>query len=161
MYYPYRFVDRGIREVKFGALLDRLMEKTEPQWLATGALFTLLKIYVPVSDLATVGHYGGVEWDTTQPLPRPKLVRADDRSKDQTYYLSGVRESSLRKVWRSPRPPSGPDSIVTLGMVSPPTYPQIKSLRDGERLSVTDCQPGRKHGYMFRRRETPFQRIPV
>ncbi|KLO19237.1 tRNA 5-methylaminomethyl-2-thiouridylate-methyltransferase [Schizopora paradoxa] len=68
------------REVKFGALLDRLMKRTETGWLATG-------------------HYGGVEWQTINSIPRPKLVRANDRRKDQTYYLSGVRESSLRKAW--------------------------------------------------------------
>jgi len=55
------------------------MDKTKPRWLATG-------------------HYGGIEWDTNNAIPRSKLVRADDRTKDQTYYLSGVRESGLRKT---------------------------------------------------------------
>ncbi|KZT23973.1 5-methylaminomethyl-2-thiouridylate-methyltransferase [Neolentinus lepideus HHB14362 ss-1] len=77
------------REVKFGALLDRLAPQT--QWLATG-------------------HYARKEW--TQSLTpassdspelysmrvRPQLLRAADRHKDQTYYLSSIKEASLRRA---------------------------------------------------------------
>ncbi|TFK46652.1 5-methylaminomethyl-2-thiouridylate-methyltransferase [Heliocybe sulcata] len=77
------------REVKFGALLDRVAPDT--QWLATG-------------------HYARKEW--TQSLTpasnqsselysmriRPQLLRAADRRKDQTYYLSSIKEASLRKA---------------------------------------------------------------
>ena len=65
------------REIKFGALLDRLVPpspgaEAAKTWLATG-------------------HYAQVDWST----PRPRLLRARDRSKDQTYYLSSLRESRL------------------------------------------------------------------
>ncbi|KAL5489932.1 hypothetical protein ACEPAI_4764 [Sanghuangporus weigelae] len=81
------------REVKFGALMDRMIGMKGAAWLATG-------------------HYAGVEW-TRDPPPfatkssgettcrdelRPRLVRARDRTKDQTYYLSSVSETALRKV---------------------------------------------------------------
>ena len=58
-----------------------------------------------------LGHYAGVEWGPSRPpfltannemrserSLRPRLVRSDDRTKDQTYYLSGIKESSLAKV---------------------------------------------------------------
>lgn len=62
------------REIKFGALMDRVITPTPGNWLATG-------------------HYAGIEWSEEG---RPKLVRAKDRTKDQTYYLSSVGEDRLR-----------------------------------------------------------------
>ena len=44
------------------------------------------------------GHYSGTERDTSFTNPRPKLVRAKDRSKDQTYYLSAIKEAALYKA---------------------------------------------------------------
>ncbi|EJD02272.1 tRNA-methyltransferase [Fomitiporia mediterranea MF3/22] len=68
------------REVKFGALMDHVVKKNGAQWLATG-------------------HYAGVGWIQSGPLrPRPRLVRAVDRDKDQTYFLSSITESSLEKA---------------------------------------------------------------
>ncbi|KAI0062349.1 tRNA methyltransferase [Artomyces pyxidatus] len=63
------------REVKFGALMDRLAKDGE--FLATG-------------------HYARRGHD---PLThRPRLLRPLDRLKDQTYYLSSITESSLSKA---------------------------------------------------------------
>lgn len=62
--------------------MDRLVAAKNIKWLATG-------------------HYAGIEW-TNSVNPRPKLVRAADKNKDQTYYLSGVSEASLRRVRTHP-----------------------------------------------------------
>ncbi|CBQ67690.1 related to trna methyltransferase [Sporisorium reilianum SRZ2] len=64
------------REIKFGALMERLLperEKGRKSWLATG-------------------HYAHVAWSEQG---RPMLMRAKDRTKDQTYYLSSVAEDRL------------------------------------------------------------------
>ncbi|ETW86243.1 hypothetical protein HETIRDRAFT_311357 [Heterobasidion irregulare TC 32-1] len=63
------------REVKFGALLDRLTEGT--QFIATG-------------HYARKGHHPVSQ--------RPQLLRPVDRHKDQTYYLSSITEASLSKT---------------------------------------------------------------
>ena len=42
------------------------------------------------------GHYAGKSWSTTHPR-RPMLLRAADRHKDQTYYLSSISEQSLAR----------------------------------------------------------------
>ncbi|KAI5116685.1 hypothetical protein M0805_007506 [Coniferiporia weirii] len=69
------------REVKFGALMDRIAATKDAKWLA-------------------MGHYAGIEWaqSSCSSRPRPRLVRAVDNLKDQTYYLSGVPELSLEKA---------------------------------------------------------------
>ncbi|KAK7693900.1 hypothetical protein QCA50_003473 [Cerrena zonata] len=71
------------KEVKFGALLDKLTVKDA--WLATG-------------------HYARKSWSGPPPSeagpsnPRPKLLRPSDLHKDQTYYLSSISESALAKA---------------------------------------------------------------
>lgn len=55
------------------------------------------------------GHYAQVGWDTSHASPRPKLLRSNDTIKDQTYYLSSITESSLRKVSKPCLLSSGPD----------------------------------------------------
>ncbi|KAJ7126813.1 5-methylaminomethyl-2-thiouridylate-methyltransferase [Mycena epipterygia] len=66
------------REIKFGALLERLPYKNteEPPWLATG-------------------HYARKDWS----LSRPRLLRAVDRVKDQSYYLSSITEMGLARAF--------------------------------------------------------------
>lgn len=71
------------REIKFGALMDRLLPLCgensggRKSWLATG-------------------HYAHVAWNEQADGPaRPMLMRAKDRTKDQTYYLSSVVEDRL------------------------------------------------------------------
>ncbi|KAI9446552.1 tRNA methyltransferase [Lactarius indigo] len=59
-------------EIKFGALFDNLPQGT--QFLATG-------------------HYARKAYHPSN--HRPKLMCASDRTKDQTYYLSSIPESSL------------------------------------------------------------------
>lgn len=44
--------------------------------------------------LAT-GHYAHIVWSENG---RPKLFRARDRKKDQTYFLSCVNENALARV---------------------------------------------------------------
>ncbi|KAG9226479.1 hypothetical protein CCMSSC00406_0005854 [Pleurotus cornucopiae] len=65
------------KEIKFGALLDRLPYSEsipERAWFATG-------------------HYA-----RKLTGPRAKLLRAVDRHKDQTYYLSSLSEASLNRA---------------------------------------------------------------
>ncbi|KAG2141519.1 tRNA-specific 2-thiouridylase [Suillus cothurnatus] len=67
------------KEVKFGVLLDRLTEDpglSDTPWLATG-------------------HYANKVWKSHHGVLRPRLLRPRDVTKDQTYYLSSVRERSL------------------------------------------------------------------
>ncbi|WFD34350.1 tRNA-5-taurinomethyluridine 2-sulfurtransferase [Malassezia cuniculi] len=58
------------RHIKFGALLDRI----HTPWLATG-------------------HYARIR--RSSDMRRAALLRAADASKDQSYYLSSVREDAL------------------------------------------------------------------
>ncbi|KAG1808555.1 tRNA-specific 2-thiouridylase [Suillus variegatus] len=70
------------KEVKFGALLDRLTEDpglSNTPWLATG-------------------HYANKDWKYHNGVPRPRLLRPRDVTKDQTYYLSSVPERSLSRA---------------------------------------------------------------
>lgn len=69
------------REIKFGALLNRLpLASSGETWLATG-------------------HYAIKTWtDTAEGLNRPQLHCASSRHKDQSYYLSSIPESSLRRA---------------------------------------------------------------
>ncbi|KAF9017214.1 5-methylaminomethyl-2-thiouridylate-methyltransferase [Hymenopellis radicata] len=64
------------REIKFGALLEHLPDKTA--WFATG-------------------HYARKAWTPSTPS-RPLLLRAADPIKDQTYYLSSISEAGLARA---------------------------------------------------------------
>ncbi|EPQ57770.1 tRNA 5-methylaminomethyl-2-thiouridylate-methyltransferase [Gloeophyllum trabeum ATCC 11539] len=77
------------REVKFGALLDRLTPST--RWLATGhyARKEWTQSFTPASSSSS---------DLYEMRIRPQLLKATDRHKDQTYYLSSIKEDSLRKA---------------------------------------------------------------
>ena len=52
------------------------------------------------SSLDFTGHYANKGWSSEDltGVPRPKLLRPQDRTKDQTYYLSGIPESSLART---------------------------------------------------------------
>ncbi|KAJ7285187.1 tRNA-specific 2-thiouridylase [Mycena rebaudengoi] len=66
------------REIKFGALLQRLphgLNEEKPPWLATG-------------------HYARKDWAGS----RPRLLRAVDPLKDQSYYLSSIPETGLARA---------------------------------------------------------------
>ncbi|KAH6902405.1 5-methylaminomethyl-2-thiouridylate-methyltransferase [Coprinopsis sp. MPI-PUGE-AT-0042] len=68
------------REIKFGALLERLPSGgsgTQP-YFATG-------------------HYARKVWSSSSTTPRPKLVKPRDSLKDQTYYLSSISEAGLSR----------------------------------------------------------------
>ncbi|RXW16350.1 hypothetical protein EST38_g9506 [Candolleomyces aberdarensis] len=69
------------KEIKFGALLERLPSPSGvPPWFATG-------------------HYARKSWSSSGNYPpRPQLTRPADRHKDQTYYLSSISESGLRRA---------------------------------------------------------------
>jgi len=58
--------------------MDRALEAQPTDWLATG-------------------HYARVGW-ADPPALRPRLLRSADRNKDQTYYLSSVPETKLRRA---------------------------------------------------------------
>ncbi|KAK6906472.1 tRNA (5-methylaminomethyl-2-thiouridylate)-methyltransferase [Kwoniella mangroviensis CBS 8507] len=62
------------REIKFGALMEHLPKRPR-HFLATG-------------------HYGHVDHTSGQ----SRLMRAKDRTKDQTYYLSQMSESQLNRT---------------------------------------------------------------
>ncbi|KAF8625580.1 hypothetical protein AX15_005301 [Amanita polypyramis BW_CC] len=66
------------KEIKFGALLERLPSNpgtNNSVWFATG-------------------HYARKDWSGS----RPRLLRAADRNKDQSYYLSSISEGGLRRA---------------------------------------------------------------
>ncbi|KIM62049.1 hypothetical protein SCLCIDRAFT_15904 [Scleroderma citrinum Foug A] len=69
------------KEVKFGALLRQLTRDSEVLWLATG-------------------HYARKDWQecTRAHSIRPRLLRARDATKDQTYYLSSIPENGLSRA---------------------------------------------------------------
>ncbi|KAF9555224.1 5-methylaminomethyl-2-thiouridylate-methyltransferase [Agrocybe pediades] len=72
------------REIKFGALLERLpinASSNQATWFATG-------------------HYASKGWSTSHETQysRPKLLRPRDKNKDQTYFLSAISESGLRRA---------------------------------------------------------------
>ncbi|KAF8844544.1 5-methylaminomethyl-2-thiouridylate-methyltransferase [Paxillus ammoniavirescens] len=72
------------KEIKFGALLEHFAEDPaflKVPWLATG-------------------HYAHKDWKLTRdsPRPRPRLLKPHDSTKDQTYYLSSMRETSLSRA---------------------------------------------------------------
>ncbi len=82
-----------ISEVKFGALMKSGPVRSS-RWLATG----LYSQPITQSDLTLrTGHYARIGWNSGD-HPRPKLLRAKDRTKDQTYYLSNISENALQKV---------------------------------------------------------------
>lgn len=64
------------REIKFGALANRVFLSDENAWLATG-------------------HYATISRSKNG---RPRLFRARDRRKDQTYFLSYIHENALSRV---------------------------------------------------------------
>ncbi|KAG7448328.1 5-methylaminomethyl-2-thiouridylate-methyltransferase [Guyanagaster necrorhizus] len=66
------------REIKFGALFERLPMEDEKAWFATG-------------------HYARKTW-CNHPRPRPQLRCAKDPIKDQSYYLSSISEQSLART---------------------------------------------------------------
>ncbi|KAJ7077149.1 tRNA-specific 2-thiouridylase [Mycena belliarum] len=65
------------REIKFGALLERLPlgDGGKPPWIATG-------------------HYARKDWAAG----RPRLLRGADSVKDQSYYLSSITEAGLARA---------------------------------------------------------------
>lgn len=69
------------REIKFGALLERLpIISTGNAWFATG-------------------HYARKAWKHNDDEPsRPQLLRGLDPNKDQSYYLSSISEDGLRRA---------------------------------------------------------------
>ncbi|KAF8912210.1 tRNA-specific 2-thiouridylase [Gymnopilus junonius] len=79
------------REIKFGALLEKLPIGKDPEsqqntWFATG-------------------HYASKAWSspvatgsTQQQQERPRLLRPTDKNKDQTYFLSAISESALQRA---------------------------------------------------------------
>ena len=94
------------REVKFGALFDRLVSKDS--WLATGECGTILTRETLNHQYFT-GHYADKRWTLPSPTlrnlfayskfpSRPQLRRPADRSKDQPYYLSAIPEASLART---------------------------------------------------------------
>ncbi|KAJ3876943.1 tRNA-specific 2-thiouridylase [Lentinula edodes] len=66
------------REIKFGALLERLPVDpiTGISWFATG-------------------HYARKRWSSNG---RPQLLSAKDQTKDQSYYLSSISEQGLARA---------------------------------------------------------------
>ena len=104
-----------ISEVKFGALMKSAPVRSS-RWLATGSYSQP----ITQSDLTLrTGHYARIGWNSDD-HPRPKLLRAKDRTKDQTYYLSNISENALQKVFPdtsgSSFANSKPDSIPDRGL---------------------------------------------
>ncbi|CEL51492.1 tRNA (5-methylaminomethyl-2-thiouridylate)-methyltransferase [Rhizoctonia solani AG-1 IB] len=89
------------REIKFGALFESVIPQNDNDtWLATG-------------------HYANILYHQG----RPRMMRAKDINKDQTYYLSSVGESKLRR---------------TLFPLSDLTKPTIRTLAQEMRLPTAE-----------------------
>lgn len=80
------------REIKFGALMDRILPQQASMTASTESGGSSATARSGKTWLAT-GHYARVGWS---PEARPMLMRAKDRTKDQTYYLSSVAEAKLQ-----------------------------------------------------------------
>lgn len=49
--------------------------------------------------LIRLGHYARIDWNADSNGPTlPRLLRGIDKSKDQSYWLSGVASQKLSKV---------------------------------------------------------------
>ncbi|CAE6490196.1 unnamed protein product [Rhizoctonia solani] len=97
-------------EIKFGALFDSIISPEDKNtWLATG-------------HYAKISYHGG----------RPRLMRAKDTNKDQTYYLSSVGESKLRR---------------TLFPLSNLTKPSIRAL--AQEMNLPTAERGESMGLCF------------
>ncbi|CAE6420447.1 unnamed protein product [Rhizoctonia solani] len=107
---PDVFCNRYYREIKFGALFDSIISrKANNTWLATG-------------------HYAKITYHNG----RPRLMRAKDGNKDQTYYLSSVGESRLRR---------------TLFPLSNLTKPSIRAL--AQEMNLPTAERGESMGLCF------------
>lgn len=83
--------------MKFGALLQQLTRDSEVPWLATGMWLAHLQSYCLNF---RAGHYARKDWQecTGARSARPRLLRARDATKDQTYYLSSIPENGLSRA---------------------------------------------------------------
>ncbi|CAE6480562.1 unnamed protein product [Rhizoctonia solani] len=98
------------REIKFGALFESIISpEDDSTWLATG-------------HYARIAYYRG----------KPRLMRAKDGNKDQTYYLSSVGESRLRR---------------TLFPISDLTKPSIRAL--AQEMNLPTAERGESMGLCF------------
>ncbi|KAL5635289.1 hypothetical protein ACGC1H_004166 [Rhizoctonia solani] len=98
------------REIKFGALFESIISPGDRStWLATG-------------------HYAKISYHHE----RPRLMRAKDVNKDQTYYLSSVGESRLRR---------------TLFPLSDLTKPSIRAL--AQEMNLSTAERGESMGLCF------------
>ncbi|GLB34533.1 putative tRNA methyl transferase [Lyophyllum shimeji] len=102
------------KEIKFGALLERLpifSSTSSTTWFATG-------------------HYARKHWALLSPssshrisTPRARLLRAADRTKDQTYFLASISEQGLSRA------------LFPLGDL---TKPQVRELAKKFRLPTAE-----------------------
>lgn len=93
----FSFLLTASREIKFGALLEKLPQQSgtyQNAWFATGEFLSDTSI---ASGLMPpfAGHYASKAWSNDS---RPKLVRPTDHRKDQTYFLSAITEAGLRRA---------------------------------------------------------------
>lgn len=88
------------REVKFGALIDRLA--SDGEWLATGVVLHALRLFYTSLNPSdnVIGHYARKGWKVPpgSSIPRPQLLRSSDPTKDQNYYLSAIPEKGLERA---------------------------------------------------------------
>ncbi|CAE6445850.1 unnamed protein product [Rhizoctonia solani] len=97
-------------EIKFGALFESIISPGDKSaWLATG-------------------HYAKISYHHG----RPRLMRAKDGNKDQTYYLSSVGESKLKR---------------TLFPLSDLTKPSIRAL--AQEMNLPTAERGESMGLCF------------
>ncbi|KAJ7170856.1 tRNA-specific 2-thiouridylase [Mycena crocata] len=101
------------REIKFGALLERLpFQNTEkPPWLATG-------------------HYACKDWSAS----RPRLLRAVDAVKDQSYYLSSITEGGLARA------------LFPIGGL---TKPEVRKIAEQSHIPTSVLERGESMGLCF------------
>lgn len=93
--------------------------------------------------MTSAGHYARKGWSNptshaANRTPRPKLLSAVDRTKDQSFYLSAITEAGLRRA------------LFPIGHL---TKPQVREMAKEYRLPTAErsesmglCFVGEKHG---------------
>ena len=69
------------------------------------------------------GHYARKDWSSCAEKPRPRLLHAATRNKDQSYYLSSITENGLRRA------------LFPLGHLN---KPQVRELAQKYRLPTAE-----------------------
>jgi hypothetical protein len=77
------YIDAQVREMNFGALLERLPEPSHTRE-ALVRYSMLLDLKRLLSSADSPGHYARKDWSSCTKKPRPRLLHAATRNKDRS-----------------------------------------------------------------------------